>query len=157
MDFVFPIEGGHILAFSRAVGDLNRVYVDAEYAAGSELGGIIAPPTFAKASAHFEPAYPMRPVIGEPWFGSGRTPSGAARQTIRTGLAAGSRFEYYAPLRPGEHILVTKRPGKTWQKGGRRGGSLTFTESITEYRGSDGRLRVVVTATAVRPERLVGQ
>ncbi len=157
MDFVFPIETGHIMAFSRALGDPNRIYVDAEYAARSELGGIIASPTFAKASAHFDPTYPMRPVIGEPWFGSGRTPSGTARQKTRTGLAAGSRFEYYAALRPGEQILVTKRPGRIWQKAGRRGGSLTFTESITEYRGSDGRLRVVITATAVRPERLVGR
>ena len=72
----FPVEAGHIMLFARAVGDPNPIYHDAEYAAGTEVGSIVAPPTFVQASAQWDPGYKLRPVIGEPWFGSGREPTG---------------------------------------------------------------------------------
>ncbi len=75
----FPIEAGHVLMFARSIGDPNPVYSDAGHAAATEVGGIIAPPTFVQASAQFDPDYGLRPRIGRPWFGSGRTPSGLQR------------------------------------------------------------------------------
>jgi acyl dehydratase len=75
----FPIEAGHVLMFARSIGDPNPVYSDAEHAASTEVGGIIAPPTFVQASAQFDPDYGLRPRIGRPWFGSGKTPSGLQR------------------------------------------------------------------------------
>ncbi|MBP9232713.1 MAG: MaoC family dehydratase N-terminal domain-containing protein, partial [Phenylobacterium sp.] len=75
----FPVEAGHILMFARSVGDGNRVYSDAEYAKTTEAGGIIAPPTFAQASAQFDPDYGLRPKIGQPWFGSGKNATGITR------------------------------------------------------------------------------
>src|SRR5579871_2823233 len=45
----FPVEAGHIMLFARAVGDTNPVYQDAEAAKQTEVGGIIAPPTFPQA------------------------------------------------------------------------------------------------------------
>ena len=74
--FRFPVEAGHILMFARSVGDENPVYTDAEAAKTTEAGGIIAPPTFAQASAQFDPDYPLRPKPGQPWFGSGKNPTG---------------------------------------------------------------------------------
>src|SRR5262245_20783971 len=75
----FPIEAGHVLMFARSIGDPNPIYSDAEHAAATEVGGIIAPPTFVQASAQFDPDYGLRPRIGRPWFGSGKTPSGLQR------------------------------------------------------------------------------
>jgi acyl dehydratase len=75
----FPVEAGHVLMFARSIGDPNPIYSDAEHAANSEVGGIIAPPTFVQASAQFDPDYGLRPRIGRPWFGSGKTPSGLQR------------------------------------------------------------------------------
>jgi acyl dehydratase len=75
----FPIEAGHVLMFARSIGDPNPIYSDAGHAAASEVGGIIAPPTFVQASAQFDPDYGLRPKIGRPWFGSGKTPSGLQR------------------------------------------------------------------------------
>ena len=75
----FPVEAGHILMFARSIGDANPVYADAAYAAGTEVGGIPAPPTFVQASAQFDDDYPLRPKVGRPWFGSGREPSGIRR------------------------------------------------------------------------------
>jgi acyl dehydratase len=63
----FPIEAGHVLLFARSIGDPNPVYADAE--AAGEAGAILAPPTFVQASAQFDPDYPLRPRIGQPWMG----------------------------------------------------------------------------------------
>jgi len=76
----FPIEAGHIMMFARSVGDDNQIYYDDEYAKSTEAGVIIAPPTFVQASAQFDPDYFLRPKIGQPWFGSGKEPTGVSRE-----------------------------------------------------------------------------
>jgi acyl dehydratase len=62
----FPIEASHILMFARAINDPNPIYADAEYAARSDVGAVIAPPTFTQASAQFDPDYFLRPKFGQP-------------------------------------------------------------------------------------------
>ncbi len=163
----FPVEASHIMMFARSVGDDNPIYRDAAYAAGTEPGGIIAPPTFVQASAQFDPDYFLRPRIGEPWFGSGREPSGksagipGAESEEGSGgggiLHAEQRFEYHRHPQAGEALTVSVRPGKRWEKEGKRSGKLVFTESITEYRDSDGELVVTATAVGVTTERPVDQ
>ena len=149
----FPVEAGHIMLFARAVADPNPVYADADYAAATEVGGIIAPPTFVSAGMQFEPEHRLRPKIGRPWFGSGREATGVPAveggETGR-GLHAEQHFEYHRPLLAGEVLTTVERPGNTWEKQGRRGGSLQFSEMITEYRTLAGEL--VVTARLVRVE-----
>lgn len=156
----FPVEAGHILMFARSVGDPNPIYADPEYAAGTEVGGIIAPPTFVQASAQFDDDYPLRPRIGQPWFGSGRHATGVGappaptarggddgdRRSGGVGLHAEQHFEYHRPLRPGDVLHATSRPGERWEKEG-RSGKLSFTEHVTEYRDARGEL--VVTARTV--------
>jgi len=157
----FPIEAGHIMAFARAIGDTNPVYLDAEAAAATEVGGIVAPPTFVQASAQYDPDYPLRPRAGVAWFGSGRTPSGRAPTEGSggagggTGLHAEQHYEYHRPVRAGEVLTLSVREGKSWEKQGRRGGLLQFRESITEYRGDDGELVVVARSVGVRTDRTV--
>ena len=53
--FTFPVEATHVLMFARSIGDENPVYLDAEQAKDSEVGSIIAPPTFTAAAAQFNP------------------------------------------------------------------------------------------------------
>lgn len=163
----FPVEASHILMFARAVGDPNPIYEDSEYARGAEPGSIIAPPTFAQASAQFDPDYFLRPKIGEPWFGSAKEPSGLSREGSSGesgsgsggggggGLHAEQHFEYHRHLRPGDVLQATTRPGERWTKEGRRGGKLHFSESVTEYRDSDGELVITARSVGVRPERVV--
>ena len=71
-DFRFPVEAGHIMMFARALGETNPIYSDPDVAALSEFGKILAPPTFVQAGAQFNPAYPLRPRPGRPWFASGK-------------------------------------------------------------------------------------
>jgi MaoC dehydratase-like protein len=136
----FPVEAGHILMFARAVGDDNPVYRDEDAARKTEAGGIIAPPTFVQSSAQFDPDYFLRPKIGKPWFGSGKNPTGIVRGEGGSaggggggGLHAEQHFEYHRPLRAGDVLTATVKPGKTWEKEGRRSGKLVFSESVTEY------------------------
>jgi acyl dehydratase len=150
----FPIEAGHILQFARAIGDPNPVYRDASYAARTEVGGVIAPPTFTTASSHYDPDYPLRPKLGEAWFGSGRSPSGAHREASG-GLHAEQHYEYHRPIRPGDVLLAETSEERSWEKQGRRGGKLLFSERVTVYRGADGNPVVTERLVAVRPERVV--
>jgi N-terminal half of MaoC dehydratase len=160
----FPIEAGHILMFARSIGDPNPIYADEEYAAGTEVGGIVAPPTFAQASAQFDPDYFLRPKVGEPWFGSGKEPTGVKPKESSGGgggggggggLHAEQHFTYHRHIRPGDVLTGTVKPGKTWEKEGKRSGKLVFSESITEYRDQHGELVITARGVGVRTERVV--
>lgn len=152
----FPVELGHVMLFARAVGDPNRIYYDDEYAAGVEPGHLIAPPTFVRASAQFDPNFPGRPTLGEPWLGSGRESSGTAQVgSGGTGLHAEQHFQYHRDVRPGDVLTVSKRDGKSWEREGRRGGILHFYETIFEHRSEDGELVVTERSILVRTSRPV--
>ncbi|WP_051026916.1 FAS1-like dehydratase domain-containing protein [Nocardia higoensis] len=171
----FPIEGGHVLMFARAIGEADALYSD-ERAALDGLAGVAVPPTFVQCSAQFDPDFPLRPQPGRPWFGSGPSGSTAGASGGRgergssasapegdtdsadrsdnpsggSALHAEQRFDYLRPVRVGDVLSATQRAGRTWEKEGRRGGKLVFTESITEYRDAAGELVVTATAVAVR-------
>jgi hypothetical protein len=155
----FPVEAGHIMMFARAIGDQNPVYSDPAQANQSEAGGVIAPPTFVQASVQYDPDYPLRPHPGQPWFGSGRRPTGrpAGGDEEGNGLHAEQHFEYLRSIRPGDVLTLSVRPGRSWGKEGRRGGTLRFVETVTEYRGADGELAVVTRDVVVLTARPVGE
>jgi acyl dehydratase len=157
----FPIEASHVLMFARSIGDPNPIYSDAEYAKRSEVGAIIAPPTFVQASAQFDPDYVLRPKPGQPWFGSGKNATGVPPKSSSGGggggggggLHAEQHYEYHRPLKVGDVLTAETKPGKTWEKEGRRGGKLKFSESVTEYRDQNGDLVVTATGVGVFTER----
>ena len=152
---IFPIEATHIMMFARAVGDENPVYHDPERARTTEVGGIVAPPTFAAAVAQFNPDG-SRPRPGEKWFGSGRTPSGIdGKAPSAGGLNAEQHYEYVRPLRPGDVLTAETRPGKTWERESKRAGKLSFSERITEFRDQSGDLVLTVRGVSVKTERPV--
>jgi hypothetical protein len=159
----FPVEQGHIMMFARSVGDPNPIYADEEYARTTQVGHVIAPPTFVQAGVQFDPDWPLRPRIGEPWMGSGRNPTGIPRSQdgdggdgsggMTRGLHAEQHFEYHRHLKPGDVLRAQTRPGTTWEKEGRRAGKLVFSELITEYRDQDGELVITVRSVGVATER----
>lgn len=154
----FPIEASHVMMFARSIGDANEIYYDEDHAKGTEVGGIPAPPTFVQASAQFDPDYFLRPKIGQPWFGSGKEPTGIKREEGSGGgggggLHAEQHYEYHRTPMVGDVLTATVKPGKTWEKEGRRAGKLVFTETITEYRDQNGELVVTARGIGVRTER----
>ena len=152
----FYVEGGHIMMFARAIGDPNPVFDPTQ----TDPSEVVAPPTFAQASAQFDPDYPLRPKLGEPWFGSGREPTGLRRGGDGggggggAGLHAEQHFEYHRPLRPGDVLSVTSRAGESWEKQGRRSGLLKFHEIVQEFRDQAGELVVTARLVSVRTERV---
>jgi acyl dehydratase len=172
----FPIEYGHVMTFARAIGDPNPIYHDEEYAASTELGGIIAPPTFVQASAQFNPEYGLRPHPDRPWHGSGKEPTTRPRPRASSadtsgaqaasgderprrggggGLHAEQHYTYHRPLRVGDVLSARTSRGESWEKEGRRGGKLVFSETITEYLDDDGELVITARLVGVRTERPV--
>lgn len=158
----FPVEASHIMMFARSVGDENKIYYDEEYAQDTEPGTIIAPPTFAQSSAQFDPDYFLRPKPGQPWFGSGKEPTGIQKKEGGGGgggggLHAEQHFEYHRHPKPGDVLTAIQKPGKKWEKQGRRSGKLIFSESITEYRDQNGELVITARSVGVQTERPVDQ
>jgi len=159
----FLIEASHIMMFARSVGDSNPIYHDEEYAKSTELGGIIIPPTFAQSSAQFDPEYFLRPKVGgDGWFGSGKEATGSKPSSgsgggggAAMGLHAEQHFEYHLPVKAGDTLSVTTKPGKAWEKESKRAGKLKFSESVTEYRNQNGDLVITATGVGVQTERAV--
>ncbi len=168
-EFKFPVDASQIMLFARSVGDKNPIYYDAEYAKGTEPGGVVAPPTFVQASSQYDPKFPLRPVIGEPWFGSGKEATGIKPKVRKEGdessgggdsarmLHAEQQYVYHQPIRPGDDLTVTTRRGKSWEKEGRRGGTMSFSEVITEFRNQKGELVVTATSVGVTTGKAVTQ
>ena len=159
----FPVEASHILMFARSVGDYNEIYADEEYAKTTEPGSVIAPPTFVQASAQFDPDYFLRPKPGTPWFGSGKEPTGVKKESGSGGggggggLHAEQHYEYHRHPKPGDILTATVKPGKKWEKQGKRSGKLLFSETVTEYRDQNGELVVTARSVGVQTERPVDQ
>jgi N-terminal half of MaoC dehydratase len=146
----FPVEATHIMMFRRSIGDYAVPDTGMEKAA--------APPTFPQAVAQFDPDYFLRIVPGKPWFGSGKTPSGVEGKPASSGgLHAEQHFEFMRPVRPGDVLTATTKPGKTWEKESKRAGKMTFSERVTEYRDQKGELVCTARGVGVRTERPVDQ
>lgn len=162
----FAVEASHIMMFARAIGDTNPIYSDADHAATTEPGGIIAPPTFAQAGAQFDDNYRLRPKPGQPWMGSGKEATGIPPKEPGAaddapvgmgarGLHAEQHFEYHRNMRPGDVLSATNKPGETWEKHSKRAGTLKFSESITEYRDQHGELVITARSVGVTTEKAV--
>ena len=153
----FPVEATHIMMFARAIGDTNPVYHDAEAAKSTEAKGIVAPPTFPQAMAQFDPEYHLRPKPGQPWFGSGKTPSGVqGKATSSGGLHAEQHFEFHRHIKPGDVLTSETKQGKVWEKESKRAGKLIFRERIVEHRDQKGELVITARSVGVTTERPVG-
>lgn len=156
-EFEFPVERTPILMFAAALGETNRIYHDEAYARATPLGGVIAPPTFGVAAAHWDPTYPLRGVRRIP-----EAPPRPAQSGERIGggnltrvLHGEQRFEYHQPLRPGMRLRVSERPGRSWEKEGKKGGKMRFSERITEYRDERGQLVLTATSVGIVTEKAV--
>ena len=153
-----PVEGSHIMMFARSLLDDNPVYSDADYAAKGETSGVIAPPTFGRAVAQFDPEYNLRPRNGQKWFGSGKNATGLDAPAPSTGgLHAEQHYEYHRHLKPGDQLTMTTQAGNTWEKQSKRAGLLKFTETVYEFHDQDGERVLTMRSVGVKTEKPVEQ
>ncbi len=150
--YEFPVDRSAVMLFARALGDIRPEFSDPDNPATRAVGGIVVPPTFVQSSAHWEPNYALdltRPGRAE------RPASGGGGGGLGRGLHAEQHYEYHHPIHAGDTLTVTSRPGERWEKQGRRGGKLLFSESITEYTNQDGVLCVTARSVGVQTEKAV--
>ncbi len=149
--YEFPVDRSAVMLFARSVGDINPVFWDPNDSATKAAGGIVVPPTFVQTSAHWDPDYPLdltRPR---------KTPLPPARGDVGRLLHGEQHYEYHHPVHAGDVLTVTTRPGKNWEKEGKRGGKLVFQETITEYTNQKGVLCVTARSVGVMTEKAVEQ
>ena len=116
----YEIEKGHISRFAEAIGDENPLFSDEIKARNSRYGGIIAPPTFYRA---------LRP---------GSLPESAESPFTRN-LDAGSDWEFFEPIRPGDRITVTIKLADVVEREGRLGKMIIITRE-TRYENQLGQI-----------------
>jgi acyl dehydratase len=165
--FRFCVDRTGILLFASALGETNPIYWDEEYAKKTPLGGVIAPPTFAISSAHWDPNHALRgarkipaapPRAPQPSAAAGPAGGGGGGGgglNLARVLHGEQRFEYHKPIHPGMTLTVTQRAGQSWTKEGKKGGTMRFSESISEYRDEKGELVVTATSVGIVTEKAV--
>ena len=122
--------------FAAMSGDVNPTHVDLEYARSSQF----------------------REVVGHSMWGSTLFSSILGTEFPGPGTVyIAQSLKFWRPVSVGDTLTVTSRPGERWEKQGRRGGKLLFSESITEYRNQDGVLCVTARSIGVQTERAVDQ
>ena len=154
--YEFPVDRTQVMLFARSVRDINPVFSDPDDPATKAAGGIIVPPTFVQSSAHWEPNYGLDITRPRPTNAPQR-PAGGGGGGLGRGLHAEQHYEYHHPIHVGDTLTVTSKPGERWEKEGRRGGKLMFSESVTEYRNQNGVLCVTARSIGVQTEKAVEQ
>lgn len=154
--YEFPVDRTQVMLFARSVRDINPVFSDPDDPATKAAGGIIVPPTFVQSSAHWEPNYGLDITRPRP-ANAPQRPAGGGGGGLGRGLHAEQHYEYHHPIHVGDTLTVTSKPGERWEKEGRRGGKLMFSESVTEYRNQNGVLCVTARSIGVQTEKAVEQ
>ena len=128
--FEMAVELGKVREFARAVK-----WSDAGYLTGSEP---LAPPTFLTVARHWQDE--RHSVWGQRNFGRI--------------LHGEQEFVFHGePPRAGDRLMGQMRIDRTYEKAGRRGGTMKFIEVVTEFRDPSGRLVAESRGTVIETGR----
>jgi hypothetical protein len=123
-----PLERGKIREFARACKTNNPAYVDGR--------DPVVTPTFL-TTVNF-------------WSGGGRSPMQRLDIDLRRLLHGGQEYVFHgAPPRAGTELTFQTRVDKIYEKEGRRGGTMTFIETVTEFKDPAGTLVAEARSTAI--------
>ncbi len=132
------VERGKIREFARAIKDDDPLYFD-EALAKREAGGIVPPVTFLQTVSHWD--------VGE---GRPRLPFDLKRV-----LHGEQEYEFLAPIHAGDVLTAVSTVVDIYEKPGKRGGSMTFAVTETEYRNQQGALVARARAVAIETGQVV--
>lgn len=125
------IERGKIREFARAIKDDDPIYHD-EARAKKEAGGIMAPVTFLETLRHWDADGRSRP----------RPP-----MDLKRVLHGEQEYELLKPIYAGDVLTAVSRLADVYEKAGKRGGTMTFVVTETEFTNQRGE--VVARARAI--------
>ena len=123
------VEKGAILRFAEAIGDPNPLYTDEAAARQTRYGGLVAPPTFLRSLRGASVELPFDLSFGRR-------------------LDAGSDWEYFQPVRPGDRITAVARIADLTERSGRLG-VMVFMTTVTTYRNQFDQLVATQTNTLI--------
>ena len=106
------VEKGAIMKFAEAIGDDNPLWTDEIIARKSKYGGLIAPPTFLRSIRIDRPKLPFD-------------------LPFTRLLDGGSDWEYFQPVRVGDHITAKSEITDLQERAGRMGLMIIMTNLIT--------------------------
>ena len=125
-----------IVAYARALGETNPLYLDEEAAKAGPYGTIIAPPGFyTSMHLHTGP---------DPKIRTGNS---------NMGYVAGQNVEYFEPIRAGDTISAKAHVADVYTKTG-RSGTLIFVVHRITYSNQYGRTVIEVEMSHVRSETM---
>lgn len=128
------VERGKVREFARAVRSRDPAHLEGEEP--------LAPPTFLMTASF--------------WHGPESAPPGLSIDLARA-LHGEQEFVFHGePPRAGTVLTGRARIDRRYEKEGRRGGTMTFTEIVTEFRDGDGRLRAEARSTVIETARPPG-
>ncbi|MGE0825609.1 MAG: MaoC family dehydratase N-terminal domain-containing protein [Candidatus Binatia bacterium] len=120
-----PVTKEEILAFAEALGEKNPLYTDEAAATKGPYKGLIAPPTFVTKLRpnKFTPEHLPR-------FG-------------KVGFDGGRDLELFAPVRPGDALVMLSTIHEIYEKTGRTG-SMYFIVIRNEVKNQNGEKVAVI-------------
>lgn len=126
------VDRDRIVAYARAVGETNPLYLDEDVAKKGPYGTIIAPPLF----------YNMLSLGGglDPKVNFGNS-----------GFDGGQHVEFFEPIRAGDTISAKTQVADVYAKTGRTG-TMVFTVRRTTFTNQDGEKTIVMDRINVRRE-----
>jgi hypothetical protein len=134
--FRVVVEEGKVREFARAVKSSNPAYV-------GEAAPATSPPTFL-ASATF-------------WQGPEHSPWGGTRLNWERILHGEQEFIFTGPPPgAGTELTAQARIDRVFEKEGKRGGTMTFVELVTEYRDGSGGLVAEARSTIIETSQAPG-
>jgi len=123
-----PIERGKLREFARACKSDNPAYVDAPTP--------VAPPTFL-TNTNF-------------WMSAATSPLAKLGIDLKRLLHGGQEYVFHGPPpAAGTELTFQTRVDKIYEKEGKRGGTMTFVETVTEFCDAKGTLVAEARSTAI--------
>ena len=126
---VLEVEKGAIRRFAEAIGDPNPLWNDEADAGRSRYGGLIAPPTFLRSAGITRPPLPFE-------------------IPYERRLDGGSEWEYFEPLRVGDHITIVARIVDVSERTGKIG-TMLFTVAEVTYTNQFDQLVAIQRNTGI--------
>ena len=132
--FEMVVERGKIREFASATKTRDPQYFD-----GPEP---ISPPTFLSSAAF--------------WQNDSSSPRKRMNINLQRLLHGEQRYVFHGPPpRAGAQLTGQVRVGDTWEKPGRRGGMMRFTQMTTEFRDNEGTLVAETISTLIETSQAV--
>jgi len=138
----FPVERGKIHEFANSLMDDGSLHHDENAARAAGLPSVVAPPTFPSAAAFFP----------DP---DARGPSMKGLD-LRFLLHGGQELIYERPIFAGDVLQSEMGESKSWEKEGKRGGTMKFVEHETLWRDEAGEIVLRVRNTLIQTAGVVG-